>query len=101
MPAAFPLGFDPHHIAAKGRKPLALLTVTSHINVPFQVGDTFLQGDKVFLVQLLEFDAAVELEGAEGSDDHDGVRTQARFAALDVDEFFSPRSAPKPASVTT
>ena len=30
---AFPLGFDPHHIAAKGGKPLALLTVTSHINV--------------------------------------------------------------------
>jgi len=33
VPAAFPLGFDPRHVAEEGRAPLALLTVASHINV--------------------------------------------------------------------
>ena len=52
-----------------------------------QVGHAGLEGLEVLLVEVGLGNTAVVLKGASGRDNHDGVGTNARHAALDVQEF--------------
>ena len=53
-----------------------------------QIGKTGFQRSQVFLVQIGLCTAAVMLQGANGSNDNNGVGIEACIAALDVQEFF-------------
>ena len=57
------------------------------LDVSRQVDQAFLQGLDVLLLQVRAGYAAVILEGLDGRDQDNGVRTQAGHAALDIQEF--------------
>ena len=54
-----------------------------------KIGKAFLQGFDVFFLEVLLIDAAVHLEGPDGSDDDDGIGFDPGETALDVHELFS------------
>jgi hypothetical protein len=69
--------------------------------VAAQVAHAGLERLQIFLLEIVLLHAAVHFQRADGGDEHDAGGLEAGLAALDVENFSPPRSAPKPASVTT
>ena len=53
-----------------------------------QIGESSFERRKILLFQRVFVHTPVHLESTDGCDDHGTVRSQSRFAALDVHEFF-------------
>jgi hypothetical protein len=71
------------------------------LDVPLQVGQALLQRARSRVPEVGQVHAAVVLQRAQRGHDHHGIRPQPDLRHLMSMNFSAPRSAPKPASVTT
>ncbi|MEJ1959724.1 MAG: hypothetical protein WDM70_10150 [Nitrosomonadales bacterium] len=65
------------------------------VNVTFKVHETFFQRGQIFLAGILDFDAAVILQGAHSCHNHDRRGSQAGLATFNVNKFFSAQISAK------
>ena len=94
----FRVGIGGEAVNGNDRRYAKLLHV---LDMLFEIGDAFLNSADVFDTQIVARHTTMHLERADGGDDDGGIGFEPALRHFMSKNFSAPRSAPKPASVTT